>query len=371
MRILFWCEQFWPEISGVSLFGMSLMDGLKARGHEFAVVTSQGRRSKKARETVNGVPVYRFPFHPALLSRDLKRIAGIIREIRILKQRFNPDVIHINSSEPSLFFQEKTQSSPEIPCRVTVHMSLSCQYGTNTLFQRVLHKAGHVTAISRSIMEDVRHFVPEAAPRVTLLLNALPEPEVAAEPLNPVRPRLLCLGRLSEEKGFDVALRAVPKVLEKHKGARLIITGEGPEEMNLKALASRLRISGAVEFTGPVPLTEVQQAINRAFLVLVPSRWREPFGLVALQAAQMGRPVIASNTGGLREIVIPGKTGWLFEKGNSAALAQRINQLLDSPRTAMEMGDRAREWSREKFDFHQWIRDYERVFLNLSERRQP
>jgi glycogen(starch) synthase len=100
------------------------------------------------------------------------------------------------------------------------------------------------------------------------------------------------------EKGFDVAIDAMPSVLATHPAARLTIAGDGREREALQRRAERLSVSHAVELPGGW-LRRRPALIARSSIVLMPSRWREPFGLVALEAAQGGRPIVATRRGGL------------------------------------------------------------------------
>jgi len=124
--------------------------------------------------------------------------------------------------------------------------------------------------------------------------------------------------------------------------ARLIIAGDGELRGDLERRAAALGVADAVELTGWVQPCDVPALLNRASVVVVPSRC-EPFGLVALEAGQMARPVVAFRVGGLPEIVADGRTGLLVDEGNSAALAAAILRLLLNPGEAAEMGRRARE----------------------------
>jgi glycogen(starch) synthase len=94
----------------------------------------------------------------------------------------------------------------------------------------------------------------------------------------------------------------------------------------------------------------------------MPSKWAEPFGLVALQAGQMGRPVIATATGGLPEIVNDGETGLLVPVGDVEAVAGALKLLLASPERALTMGRRARMRTQDRFSFERLLDRYEEAY---------
>src|SRR5262249_24108473 len=134
-------------------------------------------------------------------------------------------------------------------------------------------------------------------------------------------PIILCLGRLTQQKGFDIALEAFSKVEGVIPRARLMIVGEGDEETALKQLAASLGIMGKVDFTGPVPPEDVYQVINRATMLLMPSRF-EGLPMVALQAAKMERPIISSDVDGLPELITDRRSGLVLKDNDEDELAK-------------------------------------------------
>jgi glycogen(starch) synthase len=99
----------------------------------------------------------------------------------------------------------------------------------------------------------------------------------------------------------------------------------------------------------------------------MPSRWEEPFGLVAVEAALMARPVVASRVGGLAEVVADGETGLLVDKEDPAALARAVTHLLKNPATAERMGQAARRRARELFGFERQVDAYDGLYQRLAE----
>ena len=148
-------------------------------------------------------------------------------------------------------------------------------------------------------------------------------------------PHLLCVGRLIPVKGHLVLLRALAQARIRVPDLVLDIAGSGPLEPALRAYARELGLGDAVRFLGFV--SPVQAAIENASVVVVPSLG-EGFGMVALEAMERGRPVIASAVGGLPEIVLDGETGLLVSPDDPAALAEAIGVLLEDPARAAAMG---------------------------------
>jgi glycosyltransferase involved in cell wall biosynthesis len=156
------------------------------------------------------------------------------------------------------------------------------------------------------------------------------EPEPYAGP-----PRLLCIGRLIPIKGHVVLLRALTEARREVPEVELAIAGRGPLEPALRALAKELELGGAVRFLGHV--VPVQRAIEQAGIVVVPSLG-EGFGMVALEAMERARPVIAAAIGGLGDIVRDGETGLLVPPAEVEPLARAIVELARDPERAAEMG---------------------------------
>jgi len=135
-------------------------------------------------------------------------------------------------------------------------------------------------------------------------------------------PLFVFTGRLAREKGVATLLRAIALVRDRGVVARLRVVGDGPERPALDRLTGKLGIQDLVEFTGWVPLSEVEAHLSGAWALVAPSTWAEPLGLTALEAIVRGIPVVASAAGGFAETVEPGVSGLLFPNGDAEALSR-------------------------------------------------
>ena len=124
-------------------------------------------------------------------------------------------------------------------------------------------------------------------------------------------------------------------------------------------------VDDAVDFRGWVQPQDVPALLNQATLLLVPSRWQEPFGLVALEGMRMARPIVATRVGGLPEIVIPGETGLLVEREDDAGMAEAMLHLLARPTLAVDMGSAGRARARSVFSFTGMVDAYEALYRQL------
>ena len=154
----------------------------------------------------------------------------------------------------------------------------------------------------------------------------------------------LFVGRLSAEKGVETLIRAAAAA----KNVPVRIVGTGPEEARLKRLAADLGAANVV-FRGFHAGDELKREFAGARFVVIPSVWYEVFGLVALEAYAAGKPVIASEIGGLTELVRAGETGVPVSAGDAAALAEVMRDLWNHPILTEKMGRVARSWVESSF----------------------
>ncbi|MFI5531483.1 glycosyltransferase family 4 protein [Kitasatospora sp. NPDC051853] len=148
-------------------------------------------------------------------------------------------------------------------------------------------------------------------------------------------------GRLVYEKGVQDLIMAVPELSARHPGIKVMIAGDGPYRQELEALTRDLGVTDRVEFTGFLD-RELSTMIAACDVMALPSRY-EPFGMIALEVAAAGTPVAVASTGGMMEIIRPGRTGATFNAGDPRSLAQAVSGLLTDRDNALEMAGRARE----------------------------
>jgi glycogen(starch) synthase len=368
MRVLFWSETFWPVIGGAQLAAENLLLALQERGHRFIVITRRDSADLPQEAAFKGIPVYRFPFCSAYVRGDIGQVARARKEVARLKRTFAPELVHISGFGPSVLFHLETSHAHPAPSLMTLHGERYKEVvGGDTLQERVLRSAGWVAGCSAALLENARRLAPEITRRSSIIRNALPSPGLLPMPLPSTAPRLLCLGRLVREKGFDLALKALAAVLPRFPYVRLIIAGDGPERPALQRQTVELGLESFVEFTGWVAREDVPALMNQAVALVMPSR-REGLPLVALEAAQMARPVIAARVGGLPEIVAHGQTGLLVDREDVAGLARAFSLLLENPELAVRLGRTARERVQTEFSWNVHVDSYERLYLRLSAR---
>ncbi len=364
MRILYWAERFWPHIGGIEAFSMQLIPALQARGYEFKVVASHCSLDLPDVSVHDNIFIYRFHFLTSLTNRNLKELMMARKKIAKLKQSFKPDLVHINFSGPSTYFHIQTAGAHPSPTLITIH-SLPPQRSENSpLLVRLLSSASWITTVSERMMTRIRQLMPQVTTRSSVIYNALKIPSLQPNSLPFDPPQLLCLGRLSDEKGFDLAISAFASLLDRYPELQLSIAGDGPLRADLEQQAATLGVREAVKFKGLIEPKEIPKLMNEATIVLLPSR-REGFPLVALEAAQMARPVIATRVGGLPESVAHQETGLLIEKEDTSALADAIAFLLNSPDVANRMGKASRSRVLDTFRHENCVEAYDILYQRL------
>jgi len=364
MRVMFWCPLYWPHVGGVQTMASELLPALSQRGHEIVVLAERSSPELPAEDEHCGIPVYRFPFTAGL--GDVDRLARIRKEIIRLKRTFAPDLCHVVTLGATDFYHHITASTYRAPSLVSLRGVWPRRFEQHVT--QALSRADWVACNSLSTLKYARRLMPEISSRSSLIYNALREPSTPPEPLPFDPPRLLYLGRLSPEKRVDVALDAFAKVRLRHPLARLVIAGDGSEREGLERQADRLGLGGRVEFLGWVRSDEVPSLINSVTLLLLPSE-REAFGMAALEAGLMGRPVVASCRGGLPEVIDHNATGILVERLNAKAFAEAVTWLLGHPNAARRMGMTAFSHTRERFDWSDCVDAHEALYEKLVRTR--
>jgi glycosyltransferase involved in cell wall biosynthesis len=182
---------------------------------------------------------------------------------------------------------------------------------------------------------------------------------------------ILGIGRLTHEKGFDILLVAISLIVDRYPKLTLKIIGDGPERASLEQQAVKLGLIDKVEWLGSISNDDIPKYINAACLVVVPSRYQEPFGIVAVEAALMARPVVAANVGGLAEIVVNNETGCLVEMKNSQAFANAIGALLSQPEKVERMGLAGRLRVQNEFSLAKYVDAYDILYRQMAANQLP
>ncbi|MCD6089535.1 glycosyltransferase family 4 protein, partial [Candidatus Bathyarchaeota archaeon] len=165
------------------------------------------------------------------------------------------------------------------------------------------------------------------------------------------KPIILYVGRLSYRKGLQVLVRAMPFILKEIPNAHLIIAGKGYMDSFIRMLIKSLNLEGNVTMLGFIPDEKLPELYASSRLFVMPSLYCESFGVTLLEAMASGRPVIASNVGGIPEVVKDGVTGLLFRRGDAEDLADKIIMVLSDRNLAHSLASNAKRLVKERYSW--------------------
>jgi glycosyltransferase involved in cell wall biosynthesis len=175
---------------------------------------------------------------------------------------------------------------------------------------------------------------------------------------------LLCVGRLAGRKGVNFVLEAFAKIIKKYDKAKLIIIGEGPQWHKLHKQMYSLGLERHCKFLGKLPFDELEEFYATADIFVYHSLW-EGYGLIISEALASGTPCVATNVGGVSEMITFGKDGYYFEVGDTDALAKYTLELLNDNALIKRMSKYARRSMVDRFDWRiiakQTLKLYENV----------
>ncbi|MCR6655961.1 MAG: glycosyltransferase family 4 protein [Opitutus sp.] len=364
MRIVHLSSGYWPRIGGVETLLYRLIACQRAAGHEVSVWTEHPFDSLPLHEVHEGVSIHRIPFTNALRSGSPEQLRRAVDEVTRLKREQQPDLIHVHVFSATPWVDFLTQAASKAPTVMTLHTPLEHLGFPREILRRILERGVRVTAVSEATRQNCVTLGGAWTERTCVISNGVPAPTEMPAPLPSAPPTLLSFGRLDPTKGFHVAIRAMARLRADWPELSLTIAGDGADRQRLEKLRDELGLQDVVRLCGWIEPNKIPEAINRATAVLVPSTWEEPFGLVAVEASLMARPVIASAVGGLKGIVRDGVTGLLVPGGDEAALAGAIERLLCNPREAEALGQAARAHVREAYSMERCAAEYERVYAD-------
>ncbi|HVF70540.1 MAG TPA: glycosyltransferase family 4 protein [Chthoniobacterales bacterium] len=296
MRILLGSHYFFPSTGGIETVTNLLAQQFVELGHEVRVVTTTPGHGD-------------FPF--AVVRRPSS--GALLREIRWCEV-FLQNNISLRTLWPLAFVHR-----PLFVIHQTWISGPDGGIGWPERLKRFVLRYAVSFAISRSVAD--------ALPvESTLIGNPYDDKVFTVTPPVARDKQLIFVGRLVSDKGADLLLEALTNVDGK---PGLTIAGDGPERARLEKQASDLGLTGQVDFVGAKGSIELAAMLRRHRILVVPSRWKEPFGIVALEGIACGCIVIGSAAGGLSEAI--GRCGITVPNGDAAALAEAISRLLANP----------------------------------------
>ncbi|HKN68918.1 MAG TPA: glycosyltransferase, partial [Gemmatimonadaceae bacterium] len=281
---------------------------------------------------------------------------------RVLReqQRIAPRLLHAHWWFPAGVVAAATSRVSRVPFVTTMHgsdvrLARSTAGAANGLGW-VMRASRVTTTVSRWLADEAHAMTPALPPPLVAPLPA------ATELFTPggsrAGDRLLFVGRLNVQKGIELLLRAVAAM---KACMQLDVVGDGPDAASMRALASSLGIADRITWHGALPQSALPDFYRRATALVVPSR-DEGLGLVAVEAQLCETPVVAFDSGGLRDIIDHDVTGILVGVFSPEALARATDDLLASPGRASSLGTAARRKALALFSPDAVARNYEAIY---------
>lgn len=360
------------DAGGQNVHVAALAGALGAMGHEVVVHTRRDDPSLPRRVAFGpGVVVDHVDAGPARpVPKDdlLEHVPAFGRDLARQWRRRRPDLVHAHFWMSGLAALDAARPLG-VPVVQTFHalgtVKRRHQGAADTSPPaRLVLEAGlaqNVTLVVATCRDEVAELraMGAAAPRVEVIPCGVDlesfRPDGPAEPRDGQRPRILTIGRLVPRKGVDDVVSALAKLGACHD-AELVVAGgpdagvlrSDPEIRRLQDLAKRLGVGGRVDWRGSVPRSQVAELMRSADVVVC-APWYEPFGIVPVEAAACGVPVVATAVGGMLDTVADGVTGVHVPPRDPAALAAALDTLLGNPARRTHMGRTAARRAHRRF----------------------
>jgi glycogen synthase len=351
VRVLILSWEFPPIVEGgLARHVRKLTEQLAVAGHDVHVLTRGGDHAP-AEEERHGVVVHRVR-EPGFPRDDLDAFLAWVAQMNAdmlaagaeLRDRFDFDLVHSHDWLVAVAAQRLAEQI-RVPWVVTVHatehgrhqgwVDKHPQSHIHAVEKRMVHRADRVIACSKYMQGHLAGVFDLPRHAITVIPNGIDPSDLhvpgdlvalRARYAEPAQKLVLFAGRLVYEKGFQVALDALPGVIRRLGAVRFLVAGAGTHEEELRAQATRLGLDRHGTFAGWLGDDALHGLYRIADLCVIPSLY-EPFGLVALEAMASGCPCVAADTGGLREVV-PRDVGLRFRSRDAASLARTIERVL-------------------------------------------
>jgi glycogen synthase len=387
MRVLMVSWEYPPVVvGGLGRHVHALATRLATIGHDVVVLSrrpagTDAETHPTTDEVVEGVRVVAVAEDPAHLEFERDLVAwtlamghALLRAGLTRLDGWRPDVVHAHDwlvAHAAIALADVLG----VPLVATIHATEAGRHAgwLSAPLSRQVHsmewwlaqRADSVITCSSAMRDEVAEIFdldagPDGTAPITVLHNGI-EPggwSIAARHASRTRaryapdgaPLLLYFGRLEYEKGVQDLIAALPRIRRAHPGTRLLVAGTGTAVEMLVEATRAHRVRRSVTFLGHLPDGELPAAVAAADAVVLPSRY-EPFGIVALEAAAAGAPLVASTAGGLGEVVVDGRTGVSFAPGDVPGIAKAVHRVLSDPVAAHVRARAARERLAADFDW--------------------
>ena len=365
IKILHVVPRYYPHNGGIETL-MSQYFDQQADDNEFShsIVTLKRDNDLSAQLTsgvdaIDEVLISRIDIQLSLIKFSL----SLMKQLREIVQKRNPDLIHLHGIHELSVFTLKLAENLRIPMIVHFHGSLLAY--DYKMLKPVASIMKYVVGVSEATKKSLQDFLPSDV-SVHVIPNGVKDyqnlPRLNQKSNEPL---FIVAGRIELEKGFDLAIEAFALIKKDIVSAKLVVLGNGSQLKNLLFLAKKLGVADSVEFIGSIPNEEVIKYIDKSWIVLVPSRDVEGFGIIAIEAALREVPVIASAVGGLIETIEDGKSGFLVPSESPPEIAKKVVQLLRDSDQLVKIGAYSRNRALELYGIEKFANNLEEYYFSV------
>lgn len=362
IAILAWESAHSIMVGGLGVVVSRHAEALAKLGHDVHLFTRWGEGQSDS-EYINGHYYQRCKFDPgqnllAFTYNMSKSFVSRLHEVERVYGRF--DIVHGHDWHVVDAIHELRSEG-----RVSVLTFHSTEYGRNGgkfgdwwEFREVSGKewyggyiANRIITVSNAMKNELNWLYKIPLEKIDVIQNAVDHEkfQIIVDPgrikekygIHPLAPTVLFFGRIVDQKGPDLLVEAIPKILSNRWDTKFIFVGEGGMRQHLQNRVIELGVEGATRFTGWLPLPPLVELLNSVDIICIPSR-NEPFGIVLLEAWVAGRPVVATDVGGLGENIENFVDGIKIYP-NPASVAWGINYLLNNPDSMKLISENARK----------------------------
>lgn len=345
-------------VGGAETLLVNLLPELQSQGDEVTLAVMRGPFDLRPALEAQGVRVV------VLRARHRWNLLGAARELAALVRSGGFEVVHAHLYFPAVAAALSRRLGLHRAAQVVSFHNLAYAPGVNKAgaglrwrkrLAAALYPRGFDAMLGVSAAV-ARHYEQALGLRGVQVLHN-PVPRALADRPQPVADAapegfsVVVPGRLVHEKGHADFLQALALLRAQGRRVSVTLAGHGPLRAALEQQIGALGLADGVAITGALPHAQLLDVVEAASLVVVPSRF-EGFGLTALEAMALGRPVLATTAGGLPEVIEHGASGWLVPPQDPALLAQAIGQLMDDAPLRQRLGAAGRLRAQQRFSLH-------------------
>lgn len=415
MRIAICSDAYYPMTNGVAVFTTNLAKGLSSRGHDVIVISPSFTGKRHTRTDDTGVVNHfltakRFHLYPDQIHDipDKKEVLGLKmprlvyknglwlstkprREIKKILRDFKPDIIHLQTAGPvglGVVSYVKKTDTPLISTGHSYPDNFTSQFKllrpikrpVNTVVRHYLNSflkdAEYATMPTELAIEEL---IPKNRKRFKVPVEALsngvdlsafkpgkPSKKISEEYHLDENPhRVLYIGRVDPEKSIEIVLKAFKKVSEEIPDAEFVLVGDGADKARLEKMTKHLDLENSVRFLGRVLPPDLYE-LYRTGAVFATASETETQGIVLIEAAATGLPLVAVDAGAIKEICKNGENGYLCKPEDINGIAKSLIKILGDPERQKEMSKASLKIAK-KHDLNRTLKRFEEIYCDIIE----